>query len=260
MSVQDPGSDEGTDFLLAEEAASVGGHPAWQEILNAVPEQYHEALRPTLEKWDKGVQNRFQSLHSKYEPIKQYADYSPEDLEVALNLKQAVEADPKAVWELLAQTYNFSLEQGATEGEIAMNFDPDEFEGDPELYQQLQLTQQQLMEQQEALVALQQQQDLEKAEEELDAYMAYLHSEHGDFDDDYVVTLLANGVDGDEAVNRYQQIVQRAGGTKPAPAAPPKVMSAGGGVPSRAIDPKALSNSDTKDLVAQMLLQAQQGE
>lgn len=263
MEDQDPDSAEGTDFLLADEAASVGGHPAWQDILNAVPEQYHEALRPTLEKWDKGVQNRFQSLHSKYEPLKQYADYTPEDLEVAINLKQAIEADPKAVYDLLAQTYNF-LEQGATDGESVMEI-PEDFDGDPQVYQQLQMTQQQLADQQATIAALQQQQELERAEEELDAYMKYLHDEHGDFDDDYVVTLLANGVDGDEAVNRYNAIVAKAGGTTstetaPAPKTAPAVMSAGGGVPSRAIDPKSLSNSDTKDLVAQMLLQAAQGE
>ena len=37
MGDQDPGSDEGTDFLLADEAAAKGGHPAWQEILDAIP-------------------------------------------------------------------------------------------------------------------------------------------------------------------------------------------------------------------------------
>lgn len=262
MGDQDPNSAEGTDFLLADEAAASGGHPAWQEILSAVPEEYHEALRPTLEKWDKGVSNRFQSLHSKYEPLKQYADYAPEDLEAAFNLKQAFDADPRAVWDLMAQTFNFSLEQGASGSESAVSgFDPEDFEGDPEVYQQLEATQQQLLEQQQALAELQQQQELAKAEEELDAYMTYLHDEHGDFDDDYVITLLANGVDGEEAVQRYNQIVERAGGASkpPAPVAP-SVIPAGGGIPSNKIDPAKLSSSETKDLVAQILMQQNQGD
>jgi hypothetical protein len=254
MAFQDPGSDEGTEFLTAEEAASKGGHPAWQEILDAIPEQYRDAVMPTLEKWDKGVSNRFQSLHSKYEPLKQYAEYDPTELEIAINLKQAIEADPRAVWELLAQTYELQpLEQGASEqGSVDMGqgyYEEGGSEVDPLILQQL-------AEQQAQLAELQQARELEEAEEQLDAYMAYLHDEHGEFDDDYVVTLLANGVDGEEAVNRYKSKFQAAAPTAPTA---PKVMGAGGGVPSRAIDPNALSNNETKDLVAQMLLQAQQG-
>lgn len=257
MAFQDPGSDEGTEFLTAEEAAANGGHPAWQEILDAIPEQYREAITPTLEKWDKGVSKRFQSLHSKYEPLKQYADYDPQELEIAVNLKQAIEADPKAVWELLAQTYDLSLEQGASEqGSVDMGQQYyEEGEGpDPLLLQ----TQQQLAEQAAEIASLKQARELEEATEQLDAYMAYLHDEHGEFDDDYVVTLLANGVDGVEAVNRYNAKFTAAQ-SQPAPVGAPKVMGAGGGVPSRAIDPNTLSNNETKDLVAQMLLQAQQG-
>lgn len=258
MAFQDPGSDEGTEFLTAEEAAASGGHPAWQEILDAIPEQYREAVTPTLEKWDKGVSKRFQSLHSKYEPLKPYADLDPTELEHAIALKQALEADPRAVWELMAETYGLnSLEQGATENgsiEVGQQY-YEEGEGpDPLILQ----TQQQLAEQQAEIAALRQAQELKEAEEELDAYMQYLHTEHGDFDDDYVVTLLANGVDGEEAVNRYKAKFEAAG-NQPAPVGAPKVMGAGGGVPSRAIDPNTLSNNETKDLVAQMLLQAQQG-
>jgi hypothetical protein len=256
VAFQDPGSDEGTEFLTAEEAAASGGHPAWQEILDAIPEQYREAVMPTLEKWDKGVSKRFQSLHSKYEPLKQYADYDPTELEIAVNLKQAIEADPKAVYDLMAQTYGLSsLEQGATGSEseeMGQQYYEEEQQPitDPAILQQLQ-------QQAEELAAIRQQQELQQAEEELDAYMTYLHDQHGEFDDDYIVTLLANGVDGEEAVQRYKSKF-------PEPSAPvgptaPKVMGAGGGVPSRAIDPNALSNNETKDLVAQMLLQAQQG-
>jgi hypothetical protein len=258
MAFQDPGSDEGTEFLTAEEAAASGGHPAWQEILDAIPEQYREALMPTLEKWDKGVSKRFQSLHSKYEPLKQYEEYDPNELEIAINLKQAIEADPRAVWELLAQTYDLQpLEQGASEqGSVDMGQQfYEEGEGpDPLLLQ----TQQQLAEQAAEIAALKQARELEEAEEQLDAYVTWLHTEHGEFDDDYVVTLMANGVDGVEAVNRYNAKFAANGGAPALPAAP-KVMGAGGGVPSRAIDPNTLSNNETKDLVAQMLLQAQQG-
>lgn len=260
MGDQDPGSDEGTDFLLADEAAATGGHPAWNEILEAVPEQYRDALRPTLEKWDKGVSNRFQSLHSKYEPLKPYMDADPEQLQMGLNLIRRIEEDPRAVWELMAETYNFA-EQGATEDEGAMSdlslegLDPDSI--DPRVLQQMQA----LAEQQEQIAQAVAEQQARAEEEEnraqLDAYVEYLHEQHGEFDEDYVITLLANGVEGPEAVERYNSIVEKAAGKTPPPPAP-KVMPSGGGVPSRAIDPTKLSGSETKDLVAEMLLQAQQ--
>lgn len=259
MGDQDPGSDEGTDFLLADEAAAVGGHPAWQEILEAVPEQYRDALKPTLEKWDKGVQSRFQSLHSKYEPFKPYVDEA-DKVQMGMNLIQRIEEDPRAVYDLMAATYNFA-EQGATEDEGVMSefdeLDLDSGDVDPRV-----LAQMQALQEQQALIAQQVAEQQQRAEEEenlnqLNAYVEWLHEEHGDFDDDYVVTLLANGVEGPEAIKRYEAIIAKASGTPDKPPAP-KVMPSGGGVPSRAIDPTTLSGKETKDLVAEMLIQAQQ--
>ena len=85
------------------------GHPAWQEILNQVPEEFHPLLRPTLEKWDKGVQDKIQSMHDQYAPLKDFqkfvdsnvtADYLVNAYNLAQNfqqhpddvVKQAIEA------------------------------------------------------------------------------------------------------------------------------------------------------------------------
>ena len=109
------------------------------------------------------------------------------------------------------------------------------------------------------LAQLEQEREMEKYQEQLDAYIAYLHEpEPGkrvEFDEDYVITLLANGVDGEEAVSRYQKIVETAA-PKSAPNPAPRIMPSGGGVPSNAIDPKTLSDSQTQDLVTQILQQA----
>lgn len=250
MGDQDPGSDEGTDFLLADEAVAKGGHPAWQEILDAIPEQYREAVMPTLEKWDKGVQNRFQSLHSKYEPLKAFEQADPQQIEMGLNLLERINEDPRAVYDLMRTTYGFDNEQGASENEGSMS---EQFaEPDDKVLSQLSATEQRLAQ-------LEQEREMERYQEQLDAYIAYLHEpEPGkvrDFDEDYVITLLANGVDGEEAVSRYQKIVETAA-PKNTPPPAPRIMPSGGGVPSNAIDPKTLSDSQTKDLVAQMLQQA----
>lgn len=262
---QDQTSD-GTveEFLLAQEAAEKGGHPAWQEILNAVPEEYHEALRPTLEKWDSGVQKRFNSLHSQYAPLKDYAEVDPQVIAAGINLINRIEEDPKAVFDLMRETYQFdvgtTVEQGAKPMSELMgtgNFDEQD-----EYARQIAAQQQQLQELREQQQKLMEQAEAARMASELDAYLAHLHQEHGDFDNDYVVTLMANGVDGTEAVQRYNSLVENIRGpqAQQSPTAPPapNVMGSGGGVPSRSVDPKSLSNGETKDLVAQLLEQANQ--
>lgn len=263
---QDQSSD-GTveEFLLAGEAAEKGGHPAWQEILNAVPEEFHEALRPTLEKWDSGVQKRFNSLHSQYAPLKDYAEVDPQLIAAGLNLINRIEEDPKAVWDLMRDTYQFESGTTGEQGAPMTVTGNGNFDEQDEYARQIAAQQQQLEE-----LKQQQQRLLEEAESarmasELDAYLAHLHQEHGDFDNDYVVTLMANGVDGNEAVSRFNSLVESIrGNAEPTPESPtspsaPSVMGSGGGVPSRSVDPKSLSNSETKDLVAQLLEQTQTG-
>ena len=146
MPNDDQDHSDGTvdEFLLAEEAAAVGGHPAWQEILNAVPPEFHEALKPTLEKWDSGVQKRFQSLHSQYDPLKEYAEYDPNLIRAGLNLIEKIEEDPRAVYELMRQTYQFEEDATREQGANPVAFDEID-EQDP--YAQQLLAQQQQIQQ-----------------------------------------------------------------------------------------------------------------
>lgn len=268
MSVgQDPGNEGTAEGMLPvgeDSSASNGGHPAWQEIFNEVPPEFHDAIRPTLEKWEKGVNSRFQSLHSEYEPLKsfeKFQDTSPEVIETALAFMQRVEEDPEAVWKLMAETYQFQIEQGAegmqeNEGqEPQQEFNPEGV--DPAILSQMQ----ELMQQNQAILQRQQAQD-EAAEEarlvsELDNYLDELRSTKGDFDEEFVVALMAQGIDGEEAINRYNAAVQKAAQSQGNPQPTPVVMGGSGGVPSGGgIDPKSLNSSQTKDLVAQMLEQA----
>lgn len=91
---------------------STGGHPAWQEILSAVPESLHESIRPTLENWDKGVNTRLETVQSQYAPYKSFVDnsVSPEDLEAGMQLINALNADPAKFVENLRDYYKLSGE------------------------------------------------------------------------------------------------------------------------------------------------------
>lgn len=269
---QDPGNKGTAEGMLpvgedssADSNNGTGGHPAWQEIFNEVPPEFHDAIRPTLEKWEKGVNSRFQSLHSEYEPLKTFSkfqDTPPEIIETALAFMQRVEEDPKAVWDLMGETYQFQIEQGAEGMQENEGQEPQQEEFNPEGVDPAILSQmQQLMQQNQEILQRQQAQDAAAEEarliSELDTYLEELRAERGDFDEEFVVALMAQGVDGEEAVARFNTLIGNAAQSRGNPQPTPVVMGGSGGVPSGGgIDPKSLNNSQTKDLVAQMLEQA----
>lgn len=238
----------------SEDKLIVGGHPAWEEVLTAVPEEFHEALIPKLKGWDGGVTRRFQEIHSQYEPLKAFEPlvqqgFDPDTLSQAIGLYQALNDSPDKVYEALGEAYGF--------GEQESESDDYDDEGETSIPRELQ---EQLDRQERALEAMaeelsrrnEQEQNLQQTQE-LDNYLNSLRSEYGDFDEDYVVTKLANGMDGEVAVRQYQEIV----GPPRTPSAAPKVMGSSGvgsgGIPTDSPEISKLSSQDTQSLVESIL-------
>jgi len=249
----------------------------WQTILNAVPEEYHEALRPQLEKWDKGVSRRFEKIHKEYDPYKELVEkYDSDYVGEALKIMGALQENPAATWEAIGRVYGLSPQQVSQAASTSSNDDDEDFDIDDlpgpikAALEKVGLHEQVL----EGLVreATNRNQAQEEAEEDaaLEEYLAELREEHGDFDEDYVIALLANGMDGDDAVGQYQALVARINPTKaptpkaqpqqPQPVAQPsrpvapKVMNSGGGIPAvPGPDVSKMSRGDTKSLIIQLL-------
>jgi hypothetical protein len=105
--------------------------------------------------------------------------------------------------------------------------------------------------------------------EALDNYLEELHEaydtdEQGNdripFNDEFVLTLLASGMDGDDAVQQFYQYISNGGnqaGAPPASTTAPVVAGAGGttgsGLPVERVKPGSLTNSQTDDLVEEIL-------
>jgi len=241
-----------------EEGSSkkLGGHPAWQEILSAVPEELHEALTPKLKEWDAGVTRRFQEIHSQYEPLKSFEPlieegFDPDSLSQAIGLYQALNADPEQVYQALGQAYGFASEQ-----ESADDYDEDsEYNVPPQLLEQLQRQERAI----EAMAEQLQQQQMSEQELEqqaaLDEYVNLLHESYGEFDEDYVFTKMAAGVDGEVAVRQYQELVPPQVQQTRTPA--PKVLGSSGvgsgGIPTSSPEVTRLSEQDTRRLVEETL-------
>jgi hypothetical protein len=248
------------DTIDTDTQENSGGNPAWQEFLEVLPTQLHSQVTPVLEKWDRGVQERFQKIHEEYEPYKAYdpfkeAGVDPETIDYALNIMQALNDDPRKMWEAMAEYYKFADEAQAQDSD-----DDDEysFDGDVKdprvdrLEQGVEVMANMLLQKQEAEQQAQQDAELENE-------IATLKDKHGDFDEGYVLTYAINNeVDLESAISAYQDLERQIAQKIQAPAAPSVIGAGGGTVGVNRPDPAKMSPAERKALAVQMLQAAAQ--
>ncbi|UOF81986.1 hypothetical protein [Caudoviricetes sp.] len=212
-----------------------------------------EADRPIVEKyvkdWDSGVTKRFQSIHEDYRPYKELGDL--QDLEAGIQILQALRLDPKAFYTQLSDLIK-------------------ELEGDEEVPDPIELVQPpagnvdtgeiaQLKAALEDLTgkwtALEQTQTEKAQIAELDKYMAGLHTEHGDFNDEYVLLQMANDIDAVEAIKMWNNLIEANVNSRKTKTAP-IVLPGSGTVPGGQVDPSKLDKKDRLAYVTAVLEQA----
>lgn len=232
------------------------GHPAWNEILSNVPSEYHDAILPTLEKWDKGVSRKFQKIHDEYSHLKDFADIDATALNQAMGIYDALNTDPQAAWEAIGRVYGLSPQQVSQAASAYADSDDEDFDFN-ELPKAVRDRLLRLDQHEQVLEGLSREAlDRQAAEEEaaedeaLEEYLYELHEEYGDFDEEYVLGLIVAGIDGEEAVERYMEIAQQPRSRH----SYPQVMSSSGGIPNMSgVDVSSLSNQDTQSLIAEVL-------
>lgn len=204
-----------------ESQGQSGGHPAWQSILDAVPEELHPILRPQLEEWDKGVQTKLQGLHDQYAPYKPLVDnkVDMDFVDQAIYLAQQMQENPQDVVQRAIESFELPYElRNALENKVGNNVGmeaQDEWDGvditkHPQ-YQALQGTVETLNSEWTQRKA---DEEAAKQQTQMQSYIETLHkSPDGKevaFDDLYVATMLAAGLDGPTAVKQYQETVNTA--------------------------------------------------
>jgi hypothetical protein len=249
------------------------GHPAWQVILDKLPDSLHPLILPELEAMDKRQQAKLQEVYGTYDPYKKFADNKvpAEVIEQALYLANHLQSDPEAFVTRAIQNFNiekFQQAQATTEPqELEVEWDGEDISKHPALKA--------LTDRIEALQGTVNESQREKQErlqqEQLDQYLDTLEEQNGEYDRLYVSALMANGVEGPNAVKQYQEMVNAAalkltGGTPPVPPAQqqqvqaPVVMgasgTAGSGSPNEPISMGGMKNGEVQDLVIQMLEQS----
>jgi hypothetical protein len=231
-----------------------GVNPSWNEYLGEIPQELHDKVIPAFQKWDQGVQQRFDQVHQQYKPLEEWkplvdagVDYKTADF--AVRLLGAIEENPQMVYKTIGDYYK--LNEAGTSGQGQE--EPNNTEVDPygpqfaELNRQNEIMARYLVEQRS-------QQEAAQAEAELDRQLADMHSKYksrGDFDEGFVLAYMANGMDAEDAVKKFYEhrdgILQQYGQK-------PLIMGSGGGVPQfNNADVRKMSDGDTKNLVVQML-------
>lgn len=259
----EPGGVQGGDIVTP------GPNPAWNDVLSQVPEQYHTVLTENFTKWDQAAQQRIEQANASakvYEPYKAFVDNGipPDELENGLRLMYEVQTNPKDVWDALGKAYNLTPAQvQQIAQDAANNADPNNpVQPNPTQQQQQQLQDPRFDTLQQGIelvsqIVLQEQQSKQAAEEDrkLDAELKNLEKTHGAFDQGYVLAMMQNGMNGDDAVKAFQGLRNGILQNGQQSFAPDVIGSTSGGTgyPSQAVDPTKLTGKGTRDLVRQML-------
>lgn len=245
-------SDNSLDTTPDHEVSS--GNPAWNDVLSEIPQEYHQALTPKLQEWDQGVNKRFQQIHEEYKPYKSFkeAGYDPDQINMALGIMDKLENDPQFVYSQLEGYLQSQGLLGQEEDEYE-EFDDEDGDFDDPRFDELfngfgTLAEAYLADQQ----AKQEAEEDAALENELNE-MREKYAQYGDFDEDYVLTKMASGMDTEDAVKSYYEFVNRTIANRNRPPAPRIIGSAGAFPGQQAVDPGKLNDKDRKALVTDIL-------
>lgn len=253
------GGDAGQAQQLANYPSN---NPSHAEFYQAIPKEYHDTVTPLLQKWDQGVQKRFEEVQSNYAPWQDVINSgnNPEDVVLALNVLQTMMNNPRQVFDALNEEYRF-LEQQSQSTDLQNgqqlpgangqgHSEPSDFQT---AYDQ-RIAAMEANFQRLAEVQLQNMQEAQAAQEDqaLDAELSNLRKQYGEYDEDFVLAKMQAGMDAEEAVKTYQQLIARvAGQNQPRPL----ILGTGGGnIPGQGLDPRKMSDKEAKSAAVQMIM------
>lgn len=225
----------------------------YQQYLDMIPETARPLVEPAFKEWDASVTKRFQSLHSDYEPYKQFIDeYEPAAIQQALAIVQQMDSDPQKFIQGVMQAYELAQPEQGTQG----NQQVEQIAPDPDdpYNQRFSQMEEMLANMANMLLSNQQTEQQRQEDAQLEEILTGLKSKHGDFDEIYVLTLMSQGMDPDAAVGQFKTTIGEYAKALNAPAAEaPVVVGGSSGVPTTPVQPGDMSSQDTKNLVIQYL-------
>jgi hypothetical protein len=172
-----------------QEEPEAKGNPAWDELYSVLPKSLHGMVEPVISKWQSGVDSEFE----KFSPYRKFAEsgVNPEVIEASMELARQVAANPKAVYDELAERYgwaqaNAMIQQAADNLEESEDYEDDPFGDDP-TSAELKAMKAELDALKGTLQSREEQEEQIQLGYEIESSIEALASEHGDFDQEAVV-------------------------------------------------------------------------
>ena len=172
-----------------QEEPEAKGNPAWDELYSVLPKSLHGMVEPVISKWQSGVDSEFE----KFSPYRKFAEsgVNPDVIEASMELARQVAANPKAVYDELAERYGWAqanaMIQQATENlEEAEDYEEDPFGDDP-TSAELKAMKAELDALKGTLQSREEQEEQVQLGYEIENSIEALANEHGDFDQEAVV-------------------------------------------------------------------------
>lgn len=234
------------------------GNPAWGELLSVVPENLHEQVTPHLQKWDAGVQQRFDGINTKYAPFQEFLDneVDPEHLKMGLGILSAIQNDPRDFWDTMAQQFDFGADASNGSGEAPPSNDPAEEDQNisPAFAEKMRKLEQGYEAIAKELLQERESKAQAKQDETLEKQLKDLKDKHGEFDEGYVLTALHLGAKPEDAIKQWNTLVDKIVADHNRPKAPKILGDGGTGLPG---ETKAKvgkwSRAETRSQVAKLL-------
>lgn len=232
-----------------------------QEILKGAPQEHVSLMEPYIKKFDAGVTRRFQDLQNQYKP---YANlgWDEDTVSQMAEIYRVINEEPERLYYALRDQLELGEEEQNDEN-TGSESGP-EFQGLPPEFVNQFTQQQQALEALAQIVLDSQRVQSESVEDqEYESYLNLLRQEYGDFDESYVNSLVANGMDGEAAVKQWQGLLQAAleQAAQSTDGLPPAVLSSAGGGAIPQGQPQNLGQIPSKDimnLVANVMGQTRQ--
>jgi hypothetical protein len=259
---QQESNDSGT------EQPEVKDNPAWKEVYDLLPAEFHPMIQPKLKSWD----DNFAKVQSQYAPYKPLVERGvPFDaIQTSMDFANLVNSNPRAVWDELGKRYGFSgqgqqqVEEENTEEQEEENglFEPQDLSKNPQ-FAQLQQSYQQLVErlaqEEQAKQAWVEEQ---QARSEIDTEWQTIEAKTGKLPEEVKAEIVRRSIfigdsrgDGNyslaEGYADYANFVSRVRNTRANNTAP-DVMPGNGGLPKAKKSYGEMNEDEFVDSIAQM--------
>lgn len=250
-----------------QQSSGSGDNPAWNDLLSAVPTQFHSVVKPKLQEWDRN----YSELAQNYAPYKTWSQQgvSQEQLKDAYQLYNQLNNNPQYVYDQLGRVLGTTTTQQQQQQKQKPLDESSDYEDDSEESQgsqeedpRMQQMQQELEQLRQQNATTQQQVATTHFEKQIDTEIQTIKRQHGDFNvPDVMNRFLAQIQRGEQpsvtrAYEEQQGYNQWYQSQSRGPA--PKVMSPNGGMPS-ATDTVSLKTSDDRVAAMKALIAQNEG-